>query len=131
MSTYLGWNVILMPGNPPAPASFEMAQVDITGINTSPFTGQQQVQYWSATWQEGSVSLPPLQYATAQEWIAFLQNLQGMNNVFQFSAAFQAAYPLEFQSSGGSYFRLKSNIRKWSVSNQRVYGISFDFRTAF
>lgn len=130
MSTYNGWNVIVMPGTPPAPASFEMAWVDIAGANTSPFNGQQQVQYWSGPWQEGSVSMPPMIYAIGQEWIAFLQNLQGINNVFQFSAAFQAAYPNEFNISGAKYYRLKSNVRKWSVSNQRVYGISFEFRTA-
>jgi hypothetical protein len=127
MPTYLGWNVVTIPTSPPAPASIEFTQIDNVAISVSPFTGQQQTQDWQATYMEASVSLPPLTYAQAQAWVTFLRNLKGVAGVFQFGSAFTAAYSADL---GTRYWRLKSNARKWSVTNARLYGIQFDVREA-
>ena len=65
----------------------------------------------------------------AQDWIDFLVNLRGMANVFQFGAAFTAAYPKTVPS--GKYYRLTTNERKYSLSAARIYGIQFECREAF
>src|ERR1041385_4715845 len=127
MSTYNGWEIIDIPADPPAPQSIEFSQIDIVAQSISPFTGQQQLQDWNANYMEASVSLPPLTDAQAQAWIQFLRDLKGMANVFKFSDAFVAAYE---SSIGNRYWRLKSNQRKWSISEARVYGISFEIREA-
>ncbi len=127
MSTYLGWDVITIPSSPPAPSSIEFVQIDIVALSKSSFTGQQQVQDWQASYMEASVSLPPLTDAQAIEWIAFLRDLKGVANVFQFTAEFAAAYP---DSVGDRYWRLKSNQRKWSITEARLYGIQFDIMEA-
>lgn len=129
MPTYLGWNVITIPAYPPAPESIELTQVDPTSMIRSPFTGQQQIFSWGSTWMEGSVTMPQMKPADAQNWVAFLRLLQGQANVFQFSAAFVAAYPwmLEVGSPlASAYWRLKSPSRKWSLTHQRVFGFQFD-----
>ena len=51
--------------------------------SVSPFTGQQQIQDWQASFLEASVSMPPLTQAQAQNWIAFLMALRGQAKVFQ------------------------------------------------
>lgn len=129
MSTYLGWNVIAMPATPAAPQSVDGFAVDPVAISISPFTGSQQVQIWASGWQEVSVSMPPMTQSQATAWVAFLVALQGVANVFQFGSAFMAAYPETIPS--GSYWRLKSNIRKWSISQVRTYGVTFEARMAF
>jgi hypothetical protein len=134
MPSYLGWNVITIPGTPPAPQSIDFYVVDIVSLNRSPFTGQQQIYSWGATYMEATVNLPPLSDTDAQEWLAFLRNLQGVANVFQFTSAFAAAYP-ESLSAGSSppgnrHWRLKSNTRKWTISDDRFYRISFDIMEA-
>jgi hypothetical protein len=123
MPTSSDWEVITIPSYPPAPASIEFSVIDIVALSRSPFTGQQQVQDWQATYMEAKVSLPPLTDARAQPWIAFLFGLKGMAKVFQFTPEFAAAYPA---SIGDRFWRLKSNQRMWSISEQRVYGISFE-----
>ena len=127
MPTYLGWNIITIPSTPPAPASIEFTANDAVSINISPFTGQQQVYNWGALPMEISVSMPAMPYAVAQSWVSFLRNLQGQANVFQFTAAFTAAYSGDL---GSRYWRLKSNQRKWSVNEARMYGIHFEAREA-
>ncbi len=127
MSTYLGWDVITIPSSPSAPASIEFSQIDIVAISTSGFTGQQQVQDWQASYMEANVSLPALTDEQAQDWIQFLRDLKGVANVFQFTAEFATAYPA---SIGTRYWRLKSNQRKWSVSEARLYGVQFEIREA-
>jgi hypothetical protein len=131
-TTYLGWTVITMPSTPAAPRSFEASQTDIVAISVSPFTGQQQTQAWSGKYMELSVSLPAMAWVTAQAWVQFLRDLQGMKNVFKFNDAFRAAYPNDLNNADTSarYWRLKDNTRKWSVSDARVYGIQFDVREA-
>ncbi len=121
-------SVIVIPSSPPAPQSMEFAQVDACSMVRSPFTGQAQVFHWGGvsggTWLEVSVSLPPLTVAQAQQWVAFFRALRGQANTFQFSAAFVAAYPWLLDSSW--FWRLKSNTRKWSLTNQRVFGVQFE-----
>lgn len=129
MPTYLGWNVVTMPSTPAAPQSMEGIAVDPVSVSTSPFTGAQQVQIWAPGWQEISVSMPPMKQSDAIAWVAFLVALKGVAGVFQFGSTFAAAYAETVPS--GTYWRLKSNIRKWSVSQARTYGIQFECRLAF
>lgn len=116
-----------MPTDPPSPQSMEFSVVDIVAVSRSAFTGQQQIQDWQATYMEASVSLPPLTIAQADAWITFLRDLKGMANVFQFQTAFSSAYS---SSIGSRYWRLKSNQRKWSITEARVYGIQFEIMEA-
>lgn len=129
MSTYLGWTVVTMPSTPASPQSIEFSPNDIVALSKSPFTGQQQVQNWGTGPMEASLSLPPLTDTDAQAWIAFLLALNGVANVFQFSSAFAAAYPASLKTGSPlaqRYWRLKSNQRKWSISEARVYGIQLE-----
>ncbi len=83
MPTFNGWEIITMPATPSAPATVEFTAQDTVAVSISPFTGQQQVQDWQASWLEASVSMPALTHAQAQEWIAFLMAVRGQANVFQ------------------------------------------------
>ena len=125
MGTYLGSPIVTIPGYPPAPQSIEFGQFDIAGETTSPFTGQQQIQDWQANYMTLRVNLPPMVYTYGQEWVAFLRSLKGVVGVFQFTAAFMAAYPNDL---GSRYWKLTSNQRNWTVSKDRVYLISFECR---
>jgi len=125
--TYLGWTVVTLPTDPPAPASIDLSVVNIVSGNTSPFTGQMQTYDWNASYMRAAVVMPPLPYATAQTWVAFLRSLKGIACVFQFSAAFRAAYPNDV---GDRYWRLIDNAAKWSISPDRYYRLQFDVREA-
>lgn len=140
MPTYSGWNVIAIPAAPAAPAAFEVELVSSVAMNRNPFTGSQQTQGWIgsggqvAKWKELSVTMPALTYAQAQAWTAFLDQLEGVANVFQFGSAVCAAYPGELM--GGSpaaalYWRLRSNSRKYSIPEDRCYRIQFEVMQAF
>ena len=122
MPVYNGWNVVFVPAFPPAPAVIEFSQNDAVAMNISPFSFQQQVQNWGATQMEAKVSMPPMKQSDGENWVAFLRSLQGMANVFQFGSAFVAKYP----EIGTRYWRLKGNLRSWTVTKDRVYLISFD-----
>ena len=78
-----GLDLIAVPASPSAPASMEFTLQDTVATSLSPFTGQQQIQDWQASFLEASVSMPPLTQAQAQNWIAFLMALRGQANVFQ------------------------------------------------
>lgn len=56
---------------------------DLVASVDNPFTGQQQLQDWQASYIEASVSMPPLTGKQAPAWIAFLMSLRGTLNVFQ------------------------------------------------
>lgn len=127
MPLFNGWNIVVIPTVPPAPQSIEFDQFDFVASTSSPFTGQQQIQDWNANNMGLRVNLPPLIYSTAQTWVAFLRSLKGIAGVFQFTPAFMAAYPNDL---GTRYWRLKSNQRKWVISKDRVYLISFECREA-
>jgi hypothetical protein len=84
MATVFGWELIVMPSTPAAPASIDWTATDTVAVSRSPFTGQQQTQNWRGSWLEGSVKMPPMKHGvTANAWIAFLLGLQGMAGVFQ------------------------------------------------
>ena len=83
MPTFNGWDIVPMPATPSALATVEFTAMDTVAVSISPFTGQQQVQDWQASWLEASVSMPALTHAQAQEWIAFLMSLRGQAKVFQ------------------------------------------------
>lgn len=127
MATYLGWTIVFIPDSPPAPQTIEPVQIESVAMNVSPFTGQQQVQDWNATRMEMRVTMPPMPFAQAQPWIDFMRQLKGAACVFQFTAAFMAAFPADL---GSRYWRLKGNSRKWSVVNGKIYGFSFDIMEA-
>ena len=78
-----GWDLIAMPAAPSAPATMEYTAQDAVAVSVSPFSGQQQVQDWQASFLEASVSMPALTHGQAQEWIAFLLALRGQAKVFQ------------------------------------------------
>jgi hypothetical protein len=131
MTDYLGWPIIAMPGTPSAPQSIEITNVTAAAMNASPFSGQQQVQAWGATvtqWIEVKVSFPAMQYDVGQEWVGFINALQGVLNVFQFTSAFMAGYPNDIPS--GTYFRLKASSVKYSIMENQLYGFSFEARQA-
>ena len=63
-------------------ASASMTAKSVVGVSRSPFTGAQQVQKHQGQWWEFQASLPPMTRATAEEWIAFLLSLNGMQGSF-------------------------------------------------
>jgi len=63
-----------------ASASFTARAV--VAVSRSPFTGAQQVQKHQGQWWEFEGSLPPMTRATAEEWVAFLLSLNGMQGTF-------------------------------------------------
>jgi hypothetical protein len=123
-----GGVLLTMPGYPPAPESFSVSLYNIVAQTTSVFTGQQQIYDWQNSYLVAEISMPAMIYTDAQAWTAWLKSLVGPVNVFQFSAAFMAAYPNDFP--GSVYWRLTQNTSKWSVTRERVYGISFNCRQA-
>lgn len=131
MATYLGRTIVTIPSYPPAPQSVEPTLVNIVAENVSPFTGQQQIYSWgagSAAYRAMRVNWPPMTYANFQNWIAFLQSLNGIANVFQFGSAVCAAYPLDFGS--GVYWCLVSNSPTWTLRQDHLYTLSFEIRQA-
>ena len=204
VGTFNGASIVQMPASP-VPQSVELGAQDTVAISTSPFTGQQQVQDWQASWLTGTITMPPLTNTQAQTWIAFLLQLRGQANVFQFgdpiarapqgtgagvpvvNGAGQSGYSLatrgwtanatgvllagdwlqigyrlyrcldatnadasgyasvpiwpqlrESPADGVALvltqtkglWRLGANLRKWSASNARIYGLTFEFREA-
>lgn len=128
MSTYNGWTIVTLPAFPPAPQAMEIGIVSIVSGNTSPFTGQQQIYDWQAQYLTARVTMPPMNYANFQNWIAFLKSLDGSANVFQFTSAFQAAYPNDV--GAGVYWRLKENTVTYNLDIGKIYRVSFEIRQA-
>jgi hypothetical protein len=127
MATYNGWTIVTMPDTPSA-ATMELTMQNIVATSISPFTGQQQVQDWGARWMEASISLPPLTATQSANWVTFLLSCRGQANVFQlppFLAGFvpSGAVP-------GTYWRMKQNSLKWSITQAILFGIQFDIREA-
>jgi hypothetical protein len=131
MPTYNGWTIVTMPTTP-WPAGIEVATNALVAANTNPFTAQQQFQDWNATFDELSVSLPPLTQTQAASWITFLRSCRGPMRVFQFPAGLAAAFPESLTSDGSTqrYWRLKSTQSKWSVKLAAIFGITFEVREA-
>ena len=117
-----------MPTSPPAPASIEFSTTSAVAVSTSPFTGQQQVQDWGGRWMEAVITLPALTYDQAQTWVQWLRDVNGVAGVFQlFGSAFQTKYAGDV---GTRYWRFQENTRSWSITEARVYGITFKVREA-
>jgi len=106
MATYNGWLICNPPtipvtasGTPIAPKSVEWSGSDIVGVSTNPFQETQQIYNWNQAWLEASFAYPPMRYAPAQAWIAWLMSLQGTANVFQLGDPLQA--PINPLAVGG------------------------------
>lgn len=127
MSTYNGWTVVTMP-TLPSFKSVEFTQNQIVGTVVSPFTGQEQILDWQASYAEASLDLPPLTQSQADEWLAFLISCRGPLCVFQLSPALAALVPTGIAPAG--YWRLKDNANKWSVTPIPIYGLHFNIREA-
>jgi hypothetical protein len=83
LSTFLGWTIVPMPATPVA-RTIDWTANDMVSVNTSPFTGQQQVQNWGNSLMEASVTMPVMADADARKWIAWLMACQGIAGVFAF-----------------------------------------------
>lgn len=84
MSTFNGWTIYTLPAFPAAPRSVEWNFIDTVGDSTSPFSGQQQIYDWSASWIEGSITYQKMKDADARAFTAFLKSLHGIAGVFSF-----------------------------------------------
>lgn len=78
---------ISYPITPPAiagigPQDFTMSEVNVVGETESPFTLGQQVQQWLGQQLQIEANLPPMLYAQAEQWIAFLGSLFGKFGTF-------------------------------------------------
>ena len=128
MATYNGWTVVTMPATP-APQSIEVTSQNVVGVALNPFTGQQQIQDWRAAWLELSVTMPPMDAATAANWTNFLLSCKGQACVFQLTNAGLAAL-IPAAANANGYWRLKSNAPKFSVNEGILYGFQFEIREA-
>lgn len=76
-------NLVAVPSSPGL-RSVQFGFRDAVGVVQSEFTGQTQTQQWpGADLLTGTMTLPPLQQADADAWLAFLMELRGMANAFQ------------------------------------------------
>ena len=76
---------IAFPLTPPAsPGNKRIAFTPraIVGVQSSKFTGQQQVIAWPGQWWEAQIDLPPMTDAQAEAWLAFLLALNGPEGTF-------------------------------------------------
>jgi len=121
-----------MPTIPPAPASMEFMKVALVATNVNPFTGQMQVNAWSANpYFEGSVSMPPMTQSDAANWTAWLTGLNGPASTFTFPPAVIAMFPYELSYDGTTprIWRLKPGSQvKWSITRGQIYGMTFEVR---
>ena len=78
-----GWPLLAMP-TIPGPRQVDWSMANVVGQVTNPFTGRQQTQNWQAGWWEAVVTLPPMKRSTAESWVAFMAQCQGMGAVFYF-----------------------------------------------
>jgi hypothetical protein len=83
IGTFNGWNIISTPSIP-AWKQLDFSAFDSVGVTQSPFTLQSQTQYWVGGdhWTVNA-SLPPMSYANARTWVAFLLECRGRLNAFQ------------------------------------------------
>jgi hypothetical protein len=78
---------ITYPLTPPAiagigPQDFTMTEDNVVGETESPFTLGQQIQQWAGQRLQLEMTLPPMLYAQAEQWIAFLGSLMGKYGTF-------------------------------------------------
>ncbi|MGH9552308.1 MAG: hypothetical protein ACRD3W_23175, partial [Terriglobales bacterium] len=79
------------PSSPAGFSTFTQGATNVVGISSSPFTGQQQAQEWSAELWDFSVGLPPMKRADAEAWVSFLVALRGMSGTFLIGDPYGAA----------------------------------------
>jgi hypothetical protein len=127
MSTYNGWTIVTMP-TAPSVKIIDFTANQIVSANVSPFTGEQQIQDWQASWMEASLQLPPLTQPQSVAWLNFLIACRGIACVFQLPTFLTTLYPSGLVPGG--YWRLKNNANKWSVTEPLIYGLQFDIREA-
>lgn len=63
-------------------ANIRLVANNTVAVTTSPFTYKQQILKHSGERWEADISLPPMQRADAEEWIAFLLSLGGQYGTF-------------------------------------------------
>ena len=127
LGTFAGSTIVGMPSTP-APKSIEWTAQDVVGVSTSPFTGQQQVMDWQASWLEASVQMPPMAQGAAQAWISWLLQARGQAGVFQLGDpagqsprgnALTASGPVAFvDGAGQSGYRLRTKL--WAANTPGV-----------
>lgn len=84
-------NLVAMPSFP-GMRTVEFEMNDAVGIVMSTFTGQLQAQQWpGADMLRGTMTLPVLQQADADNWISFLMQLRGMANAFRIGDPLKSA----------------------------------------
>ena len=128
MSTYNGRTIVTMPSSP-APKSVEFTDISLVGEAVSPFTAQQQIQDWQASYMEASVTLPPMSETDAADWVTFFRACKGKACVFTLAnATFAGLVPAG--AVPGTYWGLKNNVSKWSITDGIRYGFQFECREA-
>lgn len=65
-----------------APSRIAFRARDRVGVQSSPFTGQQESYQWAAQWLEADIELPPMNRESAESWITFLISLKGRHGSF-------------------------------------------------
>jgi hypothetical protein len=76
---------ITYPLTPPAvlgPQDFTLTELNVIGETESPFTLNQQLQQWPGQEWLLELTLPPMLYAQAEQWISFLGALFGKRGTF-------------------------------------------------
>lgn len=101
MSTFLGWTIISMPTDPPAPRSIEWKASDVVAGNMSPFSLAQQTYNWQAGILRASLSYGLMTNKQSLAWSAFLSQAQGRSNIFQFGDPLNQS-PQNLSASAGA-----------------------------
>jgi hypothetical protein len=133
MPDYNGRPIITLPSLPPAPQTIDFELLAATSGNISPFTFQGQYYDWQQNIMMATVHLPPMPFAVAQLWVAFIKDLDGQANVFQLWSAFTLAYPNDagYTANGSNgYWCLQENGVQWTVQENRLYYLSLKIRQA-
>ena len=120
------WNMNLATQH--APMQIEYQKVFLQAANTSDFSGQQQWQNWGVSYTELSVSMPPMNSVDGQNFLAFLDALNGSINVFQFlnSVCTDVRWAYIFTYNGATvnkYFRLKNPMNKAVIKSGGTAGL--------
>ena len=66
----------------PALRTVEFHTGPLAGIAASPFTGQQQTYEWQREWWQAVCTLPPMERAAAEDWLAILVDLSSRAGTF-------------------------------------------------
>ena len=120
---------ILMPGqtiasDPPVPFFERMDARLLKGsqMSISPYNGTQQVYVQPRSTRIIDFTLPVLNEAEAEEWIGFLNDLNGLENTFTVDISF--AFPND-PSAGTTVMRLLHPEQSWSIMEATKTRISF------